>query len=241
MKRIFNVKNLLALTAMFLLIGTADTFAQRRRPVLKRKPVAKKTIPAERQYSVSTGTTMRVRMNSELSSKTARVGQTFLVTVTEPVYSSTGVVVVPTGSTVTGRVDAVTPAAKGGKVGTISATFISVNLPNGRKRTINGSLAELESKNATSDNEGGASGNKTKYRKLIFIGGGGVGGLVIGGAVGGGKGALIGGIIGGVGGWIAETQTKGAEAVVKSGTAFGVYLNQAVYLPRFVEVEPVNP
>jgi len=31
---------------------------------------------------------------------------------------------------------------------------------------------------------------------------------------------------------------KGPEAEVKSGTEFGVYLNQSISLPRFVEVNP---
>jgi hypothetical protein len=235
-----NIKKLTIFLTIGLMIGAAGTSAQSRRPVLHRKATAKKTtaVPAEKVYSVDADTVLRVRMNSTLSSKTAVVGQTFRVTVTEPVYSSTGVVVIPTGSTVLGKVTAVKPAAKGGKVGTIDVNFTQVNLPNGRKRAINGSLAELDTGNAKSDNEGTAAGEKTRYRKVIFIGGGGVGGLLIGAAVGGGKGALIGGIIGGVGGYIAETQTKGAEAIVKSGTEFGVHLNQAISLPRFAEVTP---
>ena len=74
-----------------------------------------------------------------------------------------------------------------------------------------------------------------KNRKVIFIGGGGVGGAVIGGAIGGGKGALIGALLGAGGGYLGDRMTKGAEAEVKSGTEFGVYLNQAISLPRFVE------
>ena len=236
MKKIFNLKSLIAFLAIFLVIGSVDTFAQKRKPVLRRRAVVhKRVVPAEKVYAVDAGTTLRVRMNSTLSSKTATVGQTFTVTVTEPVYSNSGVVVIPNGSTLVGRVDSVTPSAKGGKVGKIDASFIQVNLPNGRKRAINGSLADLDSKSAKSDNEGTASGDKLKYRKVIFIGGGGAGGAILGGAIGGGKGALIGGIIGGVGGLIAETQTKGEEATVKSGTEFGVHLNQPVSLPRFVE------
>ncbi len=69
-----------------------------------------------------------------------------------------------------------------------------------------------------------------KNRKIIFIGGGGAGGALIGAIVGGGKGALIGGIIGGVGGLLGDRLTKGEEATVKAGTEFGVYINQAFYL-----------
>jgi hypothetical protein len=177
-------------------------------------------------------------MNETISSKTARIGDRFTATVTEPVYSTTGVVVIPVGSTVTGRVDSVKAAAKGGKVGQIDATFIQVSLPNGTKRAINGSLTDLTSDDAKSDAEGTASGDKTKHRKVIFIGGGGVGGAVLGGAIGGGKGAVIGGIAGAIGGLIAENQTKGEEAEVKSGTEFGVYLNRAISLPKFVEINP---
>lgn len=240
MHKVFNLKYLFAFLTVFLVAGSSESFAQRKtKPVLHRKPVVKKVVvPAEPVYAVASGTTIHVRLNSTLSSKTATVGQSLTATVTEPVYSETGVVVIPSGSTVLGKVTAVSAAAKGGKVGTIDVNFVQVNLPNGRKRTISGSLAELDSKTAKSDNEGTASGEKTSHRKVKFIGGAGIGGLVIGGAVGGGKGALIGGIIGGVGGYIAERQTKGAEAVVKSGTEFGVYLNQAISLPRFAEVTP---
>lgn len=178
-------------------------------------------------------------MNETLSSKSAKVGDRFTVTVTEPVYATNGSVVIPSGSEIVGRVDAVKPAKKGGNVGEIDTSFVQVRLPNGLRRTINGSLTELISDDAKSDNEGTAAGDKTKHRKVKFIGGGGAGGAILGAVVGGGKGALIGGIIGGVGGLIAETQTKGEEAEVKSGTEFGVYLNRAVSLPRYVEVEEI--
>ncbi len=237
MNRIFNIKNLAAFFALLLVIGSADAFAQKRKPILKRRPVVRKVVkPAIPVYSVTSGTILRAKMNQTLSSKTAAVGDTFTARITETVYSSSGVVVIPEGSTITGRVDSVKAAKKGGNVGEIDVKFTSIRLPNGKVRSINGSLTDLDSKSAKSDNEGMAAGDKTKYRKVIFIGGGGVGGAVLGGAVGGGKGALIGGIIGGIGGLIAETQTKGEQATVKSGTEFGVYLNQTISLPRFVEV-----
>jgi hypothetical protein len=241
MKKIFNFKSLTAILAMLLAFGATDLLAQRKKPVIRKKTTVRKTVvrPTVKLYTVSSGTTFRVRMNNSISSKTARVGDTFTTTVTEPVYSSTGEVVIPTGSTVTGRVDSVIPAKKGGDPGQIGVRFTSVRLPTGRTRAINGSLTDLDSKSAKSDNESVASGDKMKYRKPIFIGGGGVGGAIIGGAIGGGKGALIGGILGAAGGLLGERMTKGEEALVKSGTEFGVYLNQAVSMPRWTE--PVNP
>lgn len=244
MKRIVEYKNIAAILGLLLLFGATDAFSQKRKPVLHRKVVTHRKVvakPAEPLFTVGSGTVMHVRMNQTISSRTATVGSTFTATVTEPVYASNGVVVVPVGSIVTGRVNTVKPAANGGKVGQIDASFVSVRLPNGRKRAINGSLTDLTDGKTTSDNEGTASGKPMDHRKVIFIGGGGVGGAVIGGAIGGGKGALIGGLLGAGGGFLGDRYTKGKEAEVQSGTQFGILLNQAIALPRFTEATtPVN-
>ncbi|HEY0459291.1 MAG TPA: hypothetical protein VGC97_09165 [Pyrinomonadaceae bacterium] len=241
MKKIFNFRSLTAILAMLLAFGASDAaLAQKKKPVIRKKTTVRKTVvkPAVKLYTVSTGTSFRVRMNNNISSKTARVGETFTTTVTEPVYSNTGVVVIPTGSTVTGRVDTVIQAKKGGNPGQIGVSFTSVRLPTGKSRAINGSLTDLDSKSAKSDNESVASGDKMKNRKIIFIGGGGAGGAVLGAAIGGGKGAIIGGLLGAAGGFLGEKMTKGEEAEVRSGTEFSVYLNQAISMPKWSE--PVN-
>src|SRR5438445_5067194 len=110
MKRVFDRKNIGGLLALLLLFGVGAAIAQK--PVLRKKHVVRKHVaakPAEPVYADPTGTVMHSRMNQTISSKTARVGDTFTVTVTEPVYSSNGVVVIPTGSTLTGRVNMVRP------------------------------------------------------------------------------------------------------------------------------------
>ena len=242
MNKLFNIRILAAfLAVMFVFGAVSETSAQKRKPVIKkkttvRKPVVKK--PVVKLYNVPSGQKMRVRINEEISSKTAKVGDTFTSNITEPVYSDSGVIVIPAGSTIIGRVDAVVPAKKGGNPGALEVSFIEVKLPNGAKRAINGSLTDLNSDDAKSDNESTASGDKMKNRKIIFIGGGAAGGAVIGAAVGGAKGALIGGLLGAGGGFLGERFTKGEEATVKSGTEFGVVLNQAVSMTKWTE--PVN-
>lgn len=235
MKSHFIIRNIVASLALMLLF-TAAASAQRK-PVIKKKPVRKPVAvkPAVPLYRVDTGTVMRVRMNRTISSKTATAGSTFTVTVTEPVYSTNGVVVIPTGSTLTGRVNSVKAAARGGKPGEIDASFVSLRLPNGKVRAINASLTELDAGKTSSDNEGGISGDKMKHRKVIFIGGGAAGGAILGAIVGGGKATAIGAIAGAAGGFLGERYLKGPEAEVKSGTEFSVYLNQAISLPRFTE------
>lgn len=242
-KRIFNLGFFTAALALIFALGSfSEAAAQKRKPVIRKTTVKRTTVvrrpAAPRLYRVETGTTVRVRMNGTLTSKTASVGDRFTTTVVEPVYSTDGVTVIPVGSTVTGRVDSVVRAKKGGDPGQIGVSFVSVRLPNGTTRVINGSLTDLNTKQGKSDNEGGVSGDQRKNDKIIFIGGGAAGGAVLGAAVGGGKGALIGGILGGLAGLAGERLTKGEDAQVRSGTEFGVYLNQSVSMTKWSE--PIN-
>lgn len=218
-----------------LLSTVAPAFAQQRRTV--RRAPARTTQPARpappppvRFYTVGADTVFRVRMEQQLSSRTARVGDRFTTTVTEPVYANNGVEVVPIGSKVMGRVSAVKKAERRSP-GQITVNFYQVQLPGGASYTINGSLTTLQADNVNSDNEGGVSGENNRTRDAVFIGGGAATGAIIGGIAGGGKGAGIGAVIGGVLGTGARIYEKEEDAEVKSGTEFGVILNRAVSLP----------
>jgi len=170
-------------------------------------------------------------MDTELNSRTARVGDRFSSHVVEPVYGGgSGVDVIPVGSRVWGHVTQVARAARR-KPGTITVAFNQVELPNGRSAVINGSLTTLQADNVNSDNEGGVSGGSNRKRDAVFIGGGAATGAIIGAIAGGGKGAAIGAILGGGLGTGARVYEKEQEAEVKSGTEFGVILNRAVSLP----------
>ena len=239
MKRLLKI-SIMPLLATVIGAGlVVDSAAQtKRRPVVRKATTVKKRAPAPRLYTVAAGKRIRVRMNEELTSKTARVGDRFTVTVREPVYSTTGAVVIPEGSELIGKVDSVTKAANKGKPGALDVSFVQVVLPNGTKRIINGSLTELNADDARSDSEGTARGDRMKHRKVIWYGGGAAGGAILGAAIGGGKGALIGGLLGAGGGFLGERYTKGEEAKVESGTEFSVYLNRAVSLPKFAEANP---
>jgi len=207
-------------TLIALALGTVNlTGAQtRRRPVY---------------YSVAANTVMRVRLDTELNSQKAHVGDTFSSTLVDPVYSKNGVMLAPQGSKVMGRVTSVQRAGRNGEPATMDVQFVSIRLPNGVHTAINGSLAELSTSNATSDNEGTVSAKRTSHRKVKFIGGGAAGGAVIGAIAGGGKGALIGAGVGAVAGIIGGRVKKGHEVKVTSGTEFGVILNRAFSLRAY--------
>jgi hypothetical protein len=171
-------------------------------------------------------------MNSELNSSSARVGDRFSTSVTEPVYGESGIEVIPVGSKVWGRVTVVNRAQRR-KPGNISVAFNTVELPNGARYTINGSLSSLQTDQVNADNEGTVAGKKNTKRDAVFIGGGAATGAIIGAIAGGGKGAAIGMILGGALGTGARVYEKEQEADVKSGTEFGVILNRAVSLPEY--------
>ncbi|HZN01581.1 MAG TPA: YMGG-like glycine zipper-containing protein [Pyrinomonadaceae bacterium] len=198
----------------------------------------KKSKPKRTFYSVPANSTMHVRLNQELKSEKAQVGDVFTSTLVDPVYSSNGVVLAPQGSIITGRVTNVQRAQKNGKPATMDVAFVSLKLPNGYVRQINGSLAELTSSSgSSSDNEGTITAKKTSHRKVKFIGGGAAGGAVIGAIAGGGKGLAIGAGVGALAGAITGRVKKGSEVKVSSGTEFGVILNQATSLPRYAAAQ----
>jgi hypothetical protein len=172
-------------------------------------------------------------MDTQLSSKSARIGDRFSTTVTEPAYSTgAGVEVVPEGSKIWGRVTSVTRAGRR-TPGSISVSFYEVDLPNRARYTINGSLSSLQADDVNSDNEGTVAGKSNRKRDAVFIGGGAATGALIGAIAGGGKGAAIGAILGGGLGTGARVYEKEKEAEVKSGTQFGVILNRNVSMPEY--------
>lgn len=181
-------------------------------------------------YSVNAGQVIRVRMNQTITSETARIGDQFTTTVVDPVYSG-GLEVIPAGGVIVGQVDTVERAARKSKAGTIGVRFISLRLPGGIARAINGDLADVGTEGINADNEGEVSGKSATKRNVVFIGGGAATGALIGAIAGGGKGAGIGAGIGAGLGVASAWFSKGHEAVVKSGTEFGVVLNQNLLLP----------
>jgi hypothetical protein len=230
-----NLTSLLILVALIASTVVPAMAQTRRRPRLRRASRAKvvrTTAPAPQivYYNVNAGQVMRVRMNQTITSETARVGDQFTTQVVVPVYAS-GIEVIPAGSEIVGRVVTVNRASRKSKAGTIGVHFVSLRLPTGITRAINGDLMDVAANNVTADNEGEVSGRSAMKRNVVFIGGGAAAGALIGAIAGGGKGAGIGAIVGGGLGSAGAVFSKGNEAVVKSGTEFGVVLNQTLSLP----------
>src|ERR1700749_2174854 len=158
--------------AVALACGAVSANAQRKKAAPK--------------YTVPANTTMHLRLNDKLSSKDARVGDTFTSTVETPVYVR-GVEVIPAGSIVTGQVTHVSRAGRKSQAGSINVTFTSLELPNGAHRAINASLTT----SASADNEGEVKGKSSTKKNAAFIGAGRVVGGLLNGVAGGGAGGRI--------------------------------------------------
>ena len=217
-----------------LILGSVvPAVAQRRRTPRRSTRRVTRTVPPIRYFAVPANTVIRTRMDAEMSSRTARVGDRFSTTVTEPVYGgASGVEVIPVGSKIWGRVTTVKRAGRRSP-GNISVSFNQVELPTRARYTINGSLSSLQTDDVNADNEGTVTGKSNRKRDAVFIGGGAATGAIIGAIAGGGKGAAIGAILGGGLGTAGRVYEKEEDAEVKSGTEFGVILNRSVSLPEY--------
>ncbi|HKG21196.1 MAG TPA: peptidoglycan-binding protein, partial [Blastocatellia bacterium] len=166
-------------------------------------------------------------MDSNLSSRTARVGDKFTSTVAIPVYID-GATVIPAGSIVEGRITQVTPAKRMSKSGSIAIDFDELIFPDGSRIQLDGNLTSDDpSIREKIDDESRVSGRNEK-RPAVFIGGGGAIGAVLGGISGGGKGAVLGGVLGAGAGVAGVLLSKGEEAQVPSGTPFAINLTQPI-------------
>ena len=158
-------------------------------------------LPALAQASgtVPQGTKISVVIDQTVSSKTAKIGQTVIGTVSQDVTSN-GRVVIPKGSPAKLTVSSVQAS---GRLSTPAKLYLRL-----RTVTVGGETYTFATSSA-----GRTEGGKGK-RDAGFIGGGAAGGAVIGALAGGGKGAAIGAAAG------AGAGTAGAAVTGKKDIEF---------------------
>jgi hypothetical protein len=184
---------------------------------------------------VPAGTELQATLDSYLSSKTSRQGDTFTATLNEPVTARNGATLIPSGSKLQGEVTNVEQgkilASVRGK-GRLDLRFREVTLPNGTTLPITATLLGLnetgKKSGASTDEEGGVSGGTTGGRVAKDVGiGAGIGtvaGLIFGSAL---KGLAIGAIAGG--GYVLANGGKDVE--LPADTGLRIRLDQNVAIP----------
>jgi len=155
--------------------------------------------PVPQKITVPAGTQLSIRLNDEVNSEKAQVGDVFHGSISAPV-SIDDQTAIPTTADVEGRVVDVKSAGRfaGQSVLTLELT----------KLTMNGKSYSLQTSQWTK------SGNGRGKSTAAKVGGGAAVGAVLGGIFGGGKGAAIGAAAGAGAGTGVSAATKGQQIIL---------------------------
>ncbi|MDH3522743.1 MAG: hypothetical protein OES32_04080 [Acidobacteriota bacterium] len=161
------------------------------------------------------GTILEIEILETLSSGTSRVGDRFVSHVAKDIYTADGVLAVPRGSEVRGRVIEAVPLKRIGGQASLAVEFTELVPPIGSPVGLRASFVEL-----------GEDQRKDK-RKII---GAAVAGAILGRVIGG-KGAgevLAGAAVGAAAGAAVAARGEGREAEIPAGEVVGLVLEEVV-------------
>jgi hypothetical protein len=178
--------------------------------------------PVVKQVTLPAGTIIPVRITETLDSKTAQSNDVFHGSIAGDLGSQ-GVIAIPQGSPVMGRIVDAREAAhfKGASLLSIELTDVTAR---GKKVPL---VTDAYNK------EGTARGKNTAAK----AGGGAVVGSIIGALAGGGKGAVIGGLAGGAAGTGVNAATRGEQAVIPTETLIQFRLQSPITVSVTVSPE----
>lgn len=162
-----------------------------------------------KSVTVPAGTAIPIRLSSEISTKTAKIGDTFRGTVASNVQQG-GYTVIATGTAVTG---AVMNAKSGGRFS--GSASLSIQLVSARLRTGSG-IQDVSLATQPLSDEAPGKGGSTAARSGV---GAALGGL-LGAVTGGGTGAVVGGVGGGAAGAASSGITRGKQIDLKPEQLF---------------------
>ncbi|HXT70365.1 MAG TPA: hypothetical protein VN700_11450 [Vicinamibacterales bacterium] len=172
------------------------------------KPVELPAIAKFREYTVPAGTTLKLTIESAVSSETAKVEDTVEAKLADAV-SVDGAEVLPAGAAVRGNVSAVEDAGKIKGRSSLGLMFSSI--------TAWGERHQISARWAAE-----AASTKKDDAKKIGIGAG--AGAIIGGIIGGKKGAATGAAVGGGAGTAMVLTSEGKPVALANGSEISVKL-----------------
>lgn len=151
---------------------------------------------AQSNISLPAGTSMKVKLETTLTTSASKSGDAFSGRVIEAVLLD-GKTVIPVGATVEGRVSQVSQPRRIAGKPTIGIFPESLVMPNGDRFMLNAMLVDTDVRHGTDVNdEGQFKGKGRDGEDLTQIGMGTGGGMLAGGLIAGAKGMLLGGAIG---------------------------------------------
>jgi len=192
-------------------------------PPVEPPPPPRAPKPVVKQVTLPEGTIVPVRVTETLDSKTAQPNEAFHGSLASDIGVQ-GVIAIPRGSAVTGRIVNVQEAAhfKGNALLSLELTQLTAR---GQNLTV---------QTDTYDKQGAGRGKNTAEK----AGGGAALGAIIGAIAGGGKGAAIGGLAGAGAGVGVNAATRGQQAVIPTETIVNFTLRSPITLT--VTIPPQN-
>jgi hypothetical protein len=159
------------------------------------RPVATNMGSSSGDFIVRDGESVVAVLNTDLTTKQAKQGDRFAMTVRQPTQYA--------GAVIEGTIASVDRGGRLSGRSQMSLNFETIRLHNGQTYRFAGILASVRTMNGDTvkvDNEGSAQGDNQTTQTIQRAGIGTAIGAIIGAIAGGGKGAVIGGVIGAAGG-----------------------------------------
>jgi hypothetical protein len=178
------------------------------------------------QITIPEGTEFKLQLHTSISSKTSKVGDRIIATLIQPV-SVEDTTVLRKGLRVFGHVSQVKHAGRHGKGGYLALQFDSIEMPNGEKVAILGSLTEVfssaENGSLNVGPEGELKGGGASHKEQL--------GIFLAPTAAAAAGGLGPGIAVGVASGVAAILIpKGKSAVLLAGSLLGMRLDEDVTL-----------
>ena len=225
------MKSLLSFAALALL-AAAPAFAQQEsqetaEPQAATKPHLTVNVqPSLLPNALPAGTTVKMKLETGISTATSKVGDSFAGRVTQDVHTN-GKLAIPVGSSIQGRIVRVDDKRRYQGRPVLELRPEQLTLPNGDRYSIIAVVAHTDRESGTKvDSEGRIISSGIDGRDKMEMAGGSAGGELLGGlAVRSTKGALIGSAIGG-GSAVIYWLTKRKSASLVAGTEIVMELSR---------------
>jgi hypothetical protein len=174
--------------------------------------------------SVPEGTSLKVKLETTISTFSSKVGDPFQGKISEPVMVD-GKALIPAGAIVEGRVTKLNEPRRIKGKPTIGIFPENIVMPDGQRYMLNAVLVDTDIKGTDVNEEGMFKGPGHDRRDQIEVAAGTGAGMLIGGLIGGGPGLLIGGAVG-AGATTTHWLVQRHSAVMPSGTQLMLELSR---------------
>jgi hypothetical protein len=191
----------IAAVVVLAVLGAGTIYAMKAKDTVPVGTVATAS-STKTNITVPQGTSIPMRLQSTISTKTAQVGDRFQADVSAPVHVS-GVLAIPQGSHVSGHVILARQPGKASGRGELQLAYDEIGF-DGHSYQLNTRSQVYTSKSGTT-------------KDVALIGGGAVAGGVVGGVAGGSNDIAKGAAIGGAAGTAASLLTRGPQLVLEQG------------------------